>query len=67
VEIAISSNIGIKGMVQLRKEVELTYKCANCKRQINIDDEYFGIRCPYCGHRVLLKDRPPTVKRIKAE
>lgn len=25
-----------------------------------------GIRCPYCGHKILYKVRSPTARRIKA-
>ncbi|ATZ60648.1 MAG: DNA-directed RNA polymerase subunit P [Methanosarcinales archaeon Met12] len=45
----------------------MAYKCAKCKRTVEIDHEYGGVRCPYCGHRVLLKERGTIIKRIKAE
>nr|WP_269850763.1 DNA-directed RNA polymerase subunit P [Methanosarcina horonobensis] len=41
------------------------YKCTRCKQKVEIDYEYTGIRCPYCGHRILVKERPTTIKRIK--
>ncbi|HIH43742.1 MAG TPA: DNA-directed RNA polymerase subunit P [Candidatus Methanoperedenaceae archaeon] len=44
----------------------MSYKCARCKRTVEVDYELQGIRCPYCGHRILIKDRPTVVKRIKA-
>jgi len=34
---------------------------------VEIDYEYSGIRCPYCGHRILVKERPVLVKQVKAE
>lgn len=45
----------------------MVYKCIECKRIVEIDSEYGGVRCPYCGHRVLLKERGTIIKRIKAE
>jgi DNA-directed RNA polymerase subunit RPC12/RpoP len=24
------------------------------------------IKCPYCGYRILQKERPPVVKKVKA-
>lgn len=38
------------------------YVCFNCLK--NVDDEYTisRIRCPYCGGKVLMKDRSATVK-----
>ncbi len=45
----------------------MVYKCTRCKRAVEIDYEYSGIRCPYCGHRILFKERPVIVKHIKAE
>ncbi|HWR24895.1 MAG TPA: DNA-directed RNA polymerase subunit P [Methanosarcina sp.] len=43
------------------------YKCTRCKQKVEVDYEYTGIRCPYCGHRILVKERPTTIKRINAE
>jgi DNA-directed RNA polymerase subunit P len=44
----------------------MVYKCAHCKHIVELDKEYGGVRCPYCGHRVLVKERPTTIKRVKA-
>ncbi|MHC1568832.1 MAG: DNA-directed RNA polymerase subunit P [Candidatus Syntropharchaeia archaeon] len=43
------------------------YYCANCKKSVEIDYEYQGIRCPYCGYRILIKERPTIIKRVKAQ
>ncbi|NMG83341.1 MAG: DNA-directed RNA polymerase subunit P [Methanosarcinales archaeon] len=43
------------------------YKCTRCKRPVEIDYSSVGIRCPYCGHRILVKQRPTAIKRMKAE
>lgn len=45
----------------------MTYKCARCKRTVEIDHEQWGVRCPYCGHRALLKERGTIIKRVNAE
>ncbi|MDI6888343.1 MAG: DNA-directed RNA polymerase subunit P [Methanocellales archaeon] len=45
----------------------MVYKCTGCKRVVEINSEYGGVRCPYCGHRVLLKERGTIIKRVKAE
>jgi len=44
----------------------MAYKCTRCKKIAEIDYEYSGIRCPYCGHRILMKERPTTVKKMQA-
>ncbi|MCS4541341.1 MAG: DNA-directed RNA polymerase subunit P [Euryarchaeota archaeon] len=42
------------------------YKCTKCGRAIELDPEFGAIRCPYCGCRLLFKERPPVVKKVKA-
>jgi len=43
----------------------MSYKCSRCKRDVQLD-EYGGVRCcPYCGHRVLLKERSADVKEVE--
>ena len=40
------------------------YKCMNCKKTIaKIEDK---IRCPYCGYRIFVKQRPEVIRRIVA-
>jgi DNA-directed RNA polymerase, subunit RPC10 (contains C4-type Zn-finger) len=51
----------------ITKVTHLSYYCSHCKREIDIDYENAGVRCLYCGHRILVKKRPATIKRIKAE
>ena len=43
------------------------YYCAICKQDVEIDYELSGIRCSYCGHRILVKKRPTAVKKLKGE
>jgi DNA-directed RNA polymerase subunit P len=42
------------------------YKCAECQKSFEIVD-WTTLRCPYCGHRVLIKQRGPVAKYVKAE
>lgn len=47
------------------------YKCANpdCNREIlDIEEKtgLVGVRCPYCGHRIIFKKRAPFRKKIRA-
>jgi DNA-directed RNA polymerase subunit P len=44
----------------------MVYICTRCKHSVEIDYEVMGIRCPYCGHRILMKQRPTLIKRIDA-
>ncbi|OFV68485.1 MAG: DNA-directed RNA polymerase subunit P [Candidatus Syntrophoarchaeum caldarius] len=46
---------------------DMGYCCAKCKHLVEIDYESQGIRCSYCGHRILIKQRPTMVKTVKAE
>lgn len=41
----------------------MSYRCSRCKRDVELD-EYSGVRCPYCGHRVLLKERSGDIKEV---
>jgi len=40
------------------------YKCINCKKTIAKLGE--KIRCPYCGQRIFVKQRPEVVKHVQA-
>ncbi|MFQ5819091.1 MAG: DNA-directed RNA polymerase subunit P [Candidatus Heimdallarchaeota archaeon] len=46
-----------------------TYKCMRCKSEISSEDLEIlpGLRCPLCGYRILVKKRPPFIKRVKAD
>ena len=41
------------------------YVCKNCGRKVE-DIEKF-ITCPYCGSKIIGKERPPLAKKVKAE
>ena len=47
-----------------------TYVCAKKECQKEIDEEKLlslpGIKCPYCGYRIIYKKRPSIIKQIKA-
>ncbi|HIQ03169.1 MAG TPA: DNA-directed RNA polymerase subunit P [Desulfurococcales archaeon] len=46
----------------------MKYRCGRCGGIIDSKDLEIlpGIRCSYCGYRVLYKVRSPTIKRVKA-
>jgi len=41
------------------------WKCAMCKRMIDLDMNKVGMKCPYCDGKVFFKERPTTTKRLK--
>lgn len=48
----------------------IAYECVKCGASVSseeLDLRGGGIKCTYCGYRVLKKIRPPIVKRIKTE
>lgn len=54
-------------MVDMSQE-ELIYECLKCNRLFSKEEMETlpGVRCPYCGHRVIMKVRPPIAKRVKS-
>jgi len=42
------------------------YKCSKCRKSIKQLDEIF-VRCPYCGNRVLFKERPPVARDVSSD
>jgi len=44
------------------------YKCGRCGREFDEKDIELlpGIKCPYCGYRVIYKVGPATIRRVKA-
>ena len=46
---------------------EVPYICHQCKREVTSEGlkTLPGVKCPYCGGRILYKTRPPVVKRVK--
>ncbi len=47
----------------------IAYECVKCGAIVATEELELrggGIKCAYCGYRVLKKIRPPIVKRVKA-
>ena len=43
------------------------YKCLECGREVEVDlGSTKKIICPFCGYRIVRKDRPTVVKRVHA-
>ena len=42
------------------------YVCFNCGKKVDAETTKTRVRCPYCGGKVLYKDRK-TVVKIKAK
>jgi len=40
-----------------------SFKCSRCKQKVELDR---NVRCPYCGHRFLFKERGAAIKELKA-
>jgi DNA-directed RNA polymerase subunit RPC12/RpoP len=48
----------------------IAYECVKCGAVVSseeLDLRGGGVKCTYCGYRVLKKIRPPIVKRIKTQ
>jgi len=53
-----------------RSEQGIAYECVKCGAVVSSEELELrggGIKCTYCGYRVLRKIRPPIVKRIKTQ
>jgi DNA-directed RNA polymerase subunit P len=51
-------------------ELGIVYECVKCWAKVSLEELELrggGVKCTYCGYRVLRKVRPPVVKRIKAK
>jgi DNA-directed RNA polymerase subunit RPC12/RpoP len=51
-----------------QSEAGLAYECVKCGARVALDELELrggGVKCTYCGYRVLKKMRPPVVKRVK--
>ncbi len=54
-----------EGPTALRYKM-VSYKCFQCGKQVKQDYIKKKIRCPYCGYKILFKERTVTAK-VKAE
>ncbi|OGI11634.1 DNA-directed RNA polymerase subunit P [Candidatus Micrarchaeota archaeon RBG_16_36_9] len=43
------------------------YKCLKCGKEVESERVKEKIRCPYCGYRILVKETPKTIKKVKAD
>ncbi len=43
----------------------MDYICFNCGKKVDTQETAMKVRCPYCGGKILYKDRR-TVVKIKA-
>jgi len=46
----------------------IVYECVKCGAKVSLEELELrggGVKCTYCGYRVLKKIRPPVVKRVK--
>ncbi|MFH0962201.1 MAG: DNA-directed RNA polymerase subunit P [archaeon] len=42
------------------------YKCMKCGKEVALDSNEKRIRCPYCGYKILVKQRSGAVKTVKS-
>lgn len=48
----------------------LVYECVRCGAKVlteELDLRGGGVKCTFCGYRVLKKMRPPVVKRVSTD
>jgi len=64
----------LKGELNVSEKQEstrgLAYECVKCGAKVALEELELrggGVKCTYCGYRVLRKIRPPVVKRIKTK
>ncbi len=44
------------------------YKCLNCGKEVRLELKTAKkIICPYCGYRIIRKDRPKVVKKVLSD
>ncbi len=42
------------------------YICGSCSREIELGTDEL-VRCPFCGHKILYKERPKVGRRVKVK
>ncbi|MCK5299528.1 MAG: DNA-directed RNA polymerase subunit P [Candidatus Aenigmarchaeota archaeon] len=42
------------------------YICSSCRKYVEFLDVNTDLSCPFCSSRIFFKERPNTVKTIKA-
>ena len=43
----------------------MAYLCLKCHSPVDLDRQGATVRCDRCGSRILLKQQPTTVRRLK--
>jgi DNA-directed RNA polymerase subunit P len=43
------------------------YRCVKCGKDIEINQVKEKIRCPYCGYKIIIKETPKTIIKVKAD
>lgn len=43
------------------------YKCLKCGKEIEMEQIKEKIRCPFCGFRIIAKDRPKKTVKVPAK
>jgi DNA-directed RNA polymerase subunit P len=44
----------------------MMYRCMKCGKDVKVEPKEKRIRCPFCGYKVLIKQRSGVAKTIKA-
>ncbi|MBI3587618.1 DNA-directed RNA polymerase subunit P [Candidatus Micrarchaeota archaeon] len=44
-----------------------SYVCWKCRKKFDSAEIATGIRCPYCGNKILFKETPPVLKKISTD
>ena len=56
----------IKALKEYLVNKMITYKCGKCGKNVDIDTERMGIKCPHCGGKIFYKERGTIAKKLKA-
>lgn len=43
-----------------------SFICEKCENELDLDPINDKIVCPHCSNRIIMKERPETVKKVKA-
>lgn len=42
----------------------MSWKCIKCGKKVK---EIKVVKCPYCGYRIIHKEKPPIVKKMSTQ
>ncbi|MFH0986719.1 MAG: DNA-directed RNA polymerase subunit P [Candidatus Micrarchaeota archaeon] len=42
----------------------MAWKCFSCGKKI---DDISVVKCPQCSYKILVKEKPPIVRRVKTD